>query len=439
MAQIRNVAKSLDWLVVASLAVLMVIGVLFIYSSGVNSEGILVTNEYAKQIVWAVTAVALMLAVALVEPKRLVDYTFPLYLVMIAVLVYTRLFGKVVNGARSWLGLFGDIGIQPSEFMKVATTLFLARYLESTMHQAGSLRRFAVSFSIALLPMGLILIQPDFGTALVYLPIYLGVAFVMGVGSRYLGFLLLTGAITAVMTVMPLWQALEGGSPPILLRMLYEEPYVFMVIAVVSLVFALAALGLRLFKRRYYYWIAFAALAVALGLGASVLGHKVLKEYQIMRLVVFLDPSVDPLGSGWNIIQSVTAVGSGGLAGKGFLQGTQSHYRYLPQQSTDFIFSIISEELGFIGGLAIFSLYLLVALRLLLSSRTVVSKFQRGVIAGVVSMLLFHFMINAGMAMGIMPITGIPLLFLSYGGSSIWSASIGIGLCLGIGARRYEV
>lgn len=439
MAQIRIVAKSLDWLVVASLAVLMVIGVLFIYSSGVNSEGILVTNEYAKQIVWAVTAVALMLAVALIEPKRLVDYTFPLYLAMIAVLVYTRLFGKVVNGARSWLGLFGDIGIQPSEFMKIATTLFLARYLESTMHQAGSLKRFAVSFSIALLPMGLILIQPDFGTALVYLPIYLGVAFVMGVGSRYLGFLLLTGAITAVMTVMPLWQALEGGTPPILLRMLYEEPYVFMVIAVVALVFALAALGLRLFKRRYYYWIAFAALAVALGLGASVLGHKVLKEYQIMRLVVFLDPSVDPLGSGWNIIQSVTAVGSGGLAGKGFLQGTQSHYRYLPQQSTDFIFSIISEELGFIGGLAIFSLYLLVALRLLLSSRTVVSKFQRGVIAGVVSMILFHFMINAGMAMGIMPITGIPLLFLSYGGSSLWSASIGIGLCLGIGARRYEV
>lgn len=439
MAQIRTVAKSLDWLVVASLAVLMVIGVLFIYSSGVNSEGILVTNEYAKQIVWAVTAVALMLAVALIEPKRLVDYTFPLYLAMIAVLVYTRLFGKVVNGARSWLGLFGDIGIQPSEFMKIATTLFLARYLESTMHQAGSLKRFAVSFSIALLPMGLILIQPDFGTALVYLPIYLGVAFVMGVGSRYLGFLLLTGAITAVMTVMPLWQALEGGTPPILLRMLYEEPYVFMVIAVVALIFALAALGLRLFKRRYYYWIAFAALAAALGLGASVLGHKVLKEYQIMRLVVFLDPSVDPLGSGWNIIQSVTAVGSGGLAGKGFLQGTQSHYRYLPQQSTDFIFSIISEELGFIGGLAIFSLYLLVALRLLLSSRTVVSKFQRGVIAGVVSMILFHFMINAGMAMGIMPITGIPLLFLSYGGSSLWSASIGIGLCLGIGARRYEV
>lgn len=439
MAQIRTVAKSLDWLVVASLAVLMVIGVLFIYSSGVNSEGVLVTNEYAKQIVWAVTAIALMLAVALIEPKRLVDYTFLIYLAMIALLVYTRLFGKVVNGARSWLGLFGDIGIQPSEFMKIATTLFLARYLDSTMHHPGSLKRFAVSLSIALLPMGLILIQPDFGTTLVYLPIYLGVAFVMGVGLRYLGFLLLAGAITVVMTVMPLWQALEGGSPPILLRMLYEEPYVFMVIAVVALIFALAALGLRLFKHRYYYWIAFAALAVALGLGASVVGHKVLKEYQIMRLVVFLDPSVDPLGSGWNIIQSMTAVGSGGLAGKGFLQGTQSHYRYLPQQSTDFIFSIISEELGFIGGIAIFSLYLLVALRLLLSSRTVVSNFQRGVIAGVVSMILFHFMINAGMAMGIMPITGIPLLFLSYGGSSLWSASIGIGLCLGIGARRYEV
>jgi rod shape determining protein RodA len=138
-------------------------------------------------------------------------------------------------------------------------------------------------------------------------------------------------------------------------------------------------------------------------------------------------------------VQSITAIGSGGFAGKGFLQGTQSHYRYLPQQSTDFIFSIISEELGFIGGIIIFTLFLVIALRLLLSLRTLNSAFQRNLIAGVVSMLLFHFMINAGMAMGIMPITGIPLLFLSYGGSSLWAICMGIGLCLGIGARRYDL
>jgi rod shape determining protein RodA len=439
MLSVRSLVKSIDWIIVAAIIVLMLIGVLFIYSSGVNSDGILINNEYIKQIVWVVSGLVLMLALTVVEPKRLPDYTALLYGFMILLLVYTRIFGKVVNGARSWLGLFGDLGIQPSEFMKIAAILFLARYLDSTKHELDSFRRFAVSFGIMLLPMALILSQPDFGTALVYFPLYLGVAFIGGIALRYLSFLLLTGSIAIVMTVMPLWQGLVAKESSIFLRVFYEEPYVFFVIALAGFAFALSVLGYRFFKKRYYYWLAFLALSLILGLSASILGHIVLKDYQIMRLVVFLDPSVDPLGSGWNIVQSITAIGSGGFAGKGFLQGTQSHYRYLPQQSTDFIFSIISEELGFIGGFIIFTLFLVIALRLLLSLRTLSSAFQRNLIAGVVTMILFHFMINAGMAMGIMPITGIPLLFLSYGGSSLWAICMGIGLCLGIGARRYDL
>ncbi|MFH2115508.1 MAG: FtsW/RodA/SpoVE family cell cycle protein, partial [Spirochaetota bacterium] len=152
-----------------------------------------------------------------------------------------------------------------------------------------------------------------------------------------------------------------------------------------------------------------------------------------------LDPGIDPLGAGWHILQSITAIGSGGLTGKGFLQGTQSHYRYLPEQSTDFIFSIISEEIGFVGGLVIFSLYLFILIRLALSLRNVRSQFQITFVSGLFGIILFHFLINTGMAMGIMPITGIPLLFLSYGGSSLWAVSVGLGLALGIGARRYEI
>ena len=338
MISVRNLAKSIDWLVIASIVALMAIGILFIYSSGVNSEGQLVTNEFAKQIVWALSGIALMLAMTLLEPKRLPDYTPVVYGIMIALLVYTRLFGRVVNGARSWLGLFGDLGVQPSEFMKIAAILYLARFLEATKHEAQSFKRFALSFTIILIPMGLILSQPDFGTALVFFPIYLGMAYVGDIAPRFLAFLMVAGGVAIVMTVMPLWQGLIAVNPSIALRVFYEEPYVFYVITLLIFVLALAFLGYRLFKKRYYYWISFSSLALSLGLIGSVLGHKVLKDYQIMRLVVFLDPSVDPLGSGWNILQSITAIGSGGLAGKGFLQGTQSHYRYLPQQSTDFIF-----------------------------------------------------------------------------------------------------
>ncbi|HPM72658.1 MAG TPA: FtsW/RodA/SpoVE family cell cycle protein, partial [Spirochaetales bacterium] len=190
--------------------------------------------------------------------------------------------------------------------------------------------------------------------------------------------------------------------------------------------------------RRVHKGLAYGSAIGSLGLAFSLAGQRLLKDYQVKRLIVFLDPSIDPLGSGWNILQSITAIGSGGVAGKGFLQGTQSHYRYLPQQSTDFIFSIISEELGFIGGIVIFGLFFYILVRLALSMRKLRDVASSSFVAGVFGIIFFHFMINAGMAMGVMPITGIPLLFLSYGGSSLWSICIGVGLCLGVGARRYD-
>jgi rod shape determining protein RodA len=156
-----------------------------------------------------------------------------------------------------------------------------------------------------------------------------------------------------------------------------------------------------------------------------------------MRLIVFLDPYVDPRGSGWHIIQSITAIGSGGLSGRGFLQGTHSQYQYLPEQSTDFIFSILSEEWGFFGGIIVFALFLLILMRLLRITRHTVDSFGSYIVAGLVSMYAFHFLVNVGMTMGIMPITGIPLLFVSYGGSALVSSMAGIGLTLRVLVRRY--
>jgi rod shape determining protein RodA len=438
MIQINKLVRSVDWTVVLACALLMTIGILFIYSSGVTTAGDIVTNEYRKQIIWAISAMILLLSTLLIDTNRVSDYIPFIYSILIILLIFTMFFGKVVNGARSWLSIIGDYGIQPSEFMKIATVLFLARYLDRSSHESSSFKRFLISFMIVAFPMFLILLQPDFGTALVFLPLFLSMAYIGGISKRYLFYFILVGGITIILTIMPLWQGMIASKQSMMLRMLYEKPYVYYVLIVLMVSFLLALAGLKFFKKRYYYWSAYIALIFLSGLAASLVGQKVLKEYQVMRLVVFLDPSIDPLGSGWNILQSITAIGNGGFYGKGFLHGTQSQYRYLPQQSTDFIFSIISEELGFIGGIFIFTLFLYILLRLAFSIRGTRTLSASTYIAGVFGILLFHFLINAGMAMGVMPITGIPLLFLSYGGSSLWAISIGVGLCLSIGARRYD-
>jgi rod shape determining protein RodA len=197
-------------------------------------------------------------------------------------------------------------------------------------------------------------------------------------------------------------------------------------------------LGSRLYKKRYFYWIAYFVFILLLSLFTSFAAHRILKDYQIMRLIVFLDPGVDPRGAGWNIIQSMTAIGSGDLLGKGFLLGTHSHYRFLPEQSTDFIFSIFGEEFGFFGGVFIFGLFLVIFLRLTYLMKHTVDSFGVYVAAGLSAVYIFHFLINIGMTMGIMPITGIPLYFMSYGGSALMSAMAGIGLIMSIYIRRFR-
>jgi rod shape determining protein RodA len=437
MSSLKKSVAEMDFAILGVAVALTVLGILSIYSSGLTAEGVHVSNEYLKQIVWAVSGLLLLAIVSLIDYQRMKDYSPIIYAFFLVVILYVRFFGHEVNGARSWIGLFGEFGIQPSEFMKIATILFLAQYLSETDHQS-SFRRLLVSFAIILAPVTIIILQSDMGTALVFFPIFLFMAFIAGLDRRYVFFILAAILATSALTILPLWEQYIVKSPSSLSFILYKAPYVYYVIAASSLILALSAWGWLSFKKKYYFWIAYFSLLVAGSLVASVLAHKALKEYQIMRLIVFLDPSIDPRGSGWNILQSITAIGSGGVLGKGFLQGTQSHYRYLPQQSTDFIFSIIAEEWGFIGGFAVFGLYYILLRRCSNLLKTARDSYAIYVVAGIMGMIFFHFMINAGMAMGIMPVTGIPLFFLSYGGASLWAILISVGLLLGISARRFR-
>lgn len=427
----------IDFSLFFSTIIITLFGILMIYSSGVNSSGVLVSNEYIKQIIFSLIGIIIIVLLVLYDYRRLYDYAEYFYIFFLFLVLYTVFFGKLVNGARAWIG-FGSFGLQPSEFLKIATIILLAKYLENSQRSEDALKRFAIAGVIVALPVLFILLQPDLGTALVFIPIFLVTCFIAGITKRYIIYTILLIGLMGFFTILPLWQVyiLKGAYP--FLKIFQNIKIVSILEFSMILISAISWYGYKRYKKEYFYWIVYFLSIVIISLLASFTAHKVLKEYQIMRLIVFLDPYIDPKGSGWNIIQSITAIGSGGLFGKGYLQGTQSHYRFLPQQSTDFIFSIFSEEMGFIGGLLLFSLFLLIVLRLVHIMKTTSDPFGAYIVAGFSSMLVFHFLINVGMTMGIMPITGIPLIFMSYGGSSLLSALLGIGISLSIYVRRFE-
>ncbi|MBO6218853.1 rod shape-determining protein RodA [Treponema sp. UBA3813] len=426
-----------DFILFFCVVALVTFGVLSIYSSGINSEGMNVSTEYVKQIIWGGTGILLMLGLSLVDYRRLSRYVPQIFIFACAVLIFTKFFGRYVNGARSWLGI-GPFGIQPSEFMKVVFILFLAWYLDRTKKSSDQRKRFIISLLIMFIPMALILAQPDLGTALVYFPIFLAMTFIAGIPVRYILFVFLSGMMTILFTVLPIWESQIAHHSVIFVRVLTNSTLRLILIFATGSIGVLSLLGMFFYRHnKYFYWISYFSAILCGSLILSYFAGKVLKEYQVMRLIVFIDPYADPRGAGWNIIQSKTAIGSGNLLGRGYLQGTQSHYRFLPEQSTDFIFSILSEEWGFVGGMVVFALYFSILLRTIFIIKNASNTFGMMIAAGVLGMFAFHFLINVGMVMGIMPITGIPLLFLSYGGSSLWTAMICVGFLMSVSSRKF--
>ena len=433
---LRNILK-IDYLLLLPVLTLIVFGILFIYSSGITSEGVQVSNEYKRQIIWASVGLVAAIVLSIINYRRFYNISVYIYILSLLPLIYTLLFGHVIYNASRWIRI-GSFSLQMSEFVKISVIILLARFLADTDHNRTSFSRFAVSCIIVFIPTGIVLLQPDLGTALVYIAILLTMIFTAGVSMRYVALMISCIALTGIFLVLPLWQTfiLKRSIP--FLALLTNPRIIVITMIFFLLIAAIAMIGFFRFKKKYFFWLIYSSAIIVFSLGASYAARIVLKNYQIMRLIVFLDPNVDPRGAGWNIIQSVTAIGAGGLTGRGYLQGTQSHYRFLPEQSTDFIFSIFSEEAGFLGGLIVFTLFLVIINRILFSYKKTADPFAKYVCTGLAGMISFHFIVNVGMTMGIMPITGLPLLFMSYGGSSILCSMIGIGLVLSIYIRRYN-
>ena len=413
---------------------LVICGILFIYSSNVDTNSNLRTNEYVRQIIWALSGIVFLIFFSLFDYRILRVLAFYSYLASIIALLFVLFFGKEVNGARSWIGI-GSLGIQPSELAKITTILYLAAYMERNAENIHSIPVLTRAGLITFVPFLLVILQPDLGTALVYLPIFLVISFVAGAKLNHLLFLSLVGLMSVLSLIIPEWLAVRALSNNQPLPLLAKNNLVILTLFLNALVvLAISHVGWHKLRKDYFYWIRYVSAIMCLSILISYLLKSVLKEYQLMRLIIFLDPFLDPQGAGWNVIQSLNAVGSGGFLGKGFLQGYHSHSSYLPQQSTDFIFSILSEEWGFAGGVAIFALFFFVIYRGINITIRAGDNNWFGVLigTGIVTVILTHFTINVGMAMGIMPVTGIPLLFLSHGGSSLWSAMIMIGILMSI-------
>lgn len=430
--------QAFDFILFLCVVTLITFGVLFIYSSGINSEGLNTSKEYIKQIIWASLGVVLMVLMSLFDYRKVQRYAPHIFIGMCATLVFTRLFGKYVNGAKSWIGI-GPFGIQTSEFSKIAFIIFLAWFLEKTLHYQNQRKRFIISLGILLVPVALIMAQPDLGTSLVFFPIFLMMCYIAEIPVRYVLLVFFGGLLTIFFIVLPIWETEIFQMSVPALQILTNTKLRLIVFFAAASISVIGVLGQIFYKsNKIFYWISYTFGIIAASLVLSYEGGKVLKTHQIQRLIVFLDPYKDALGAGWHIIQSKIAIGSGSIFGNGYLKGTQSHLQFLPEQSTDFIFSILSEEFGFIGCMIVFSLYFILLLRTVIIIKKTTNMFGLLIASGILGMFFFHFIENVGMAMGIMPITGIPLLFVSYGGSSLWTAMICVGLLMSISARKYN-
>lgn len=379
------------------------IGLLAIYSSTVNHPE--VQNNFHRQLTWGVISIIIFFITYSVPTNSFRYAAFPAYLFSILLLVTVLMIGRKVSGAKSWL-YFGIIGFQPSEFAKIGTILAVAAYLSRTNSDIESLKDIGLTLLIGFLPVGLILLEPDMGTAITFTVLILTLLFWKGI-SLFALFVVLSPGIVAISSLFGIFYFIAALVIVIIILLLFQKD----ILTMGSII----------------------ALNVGAGFFTDVV-FRALSPHQQRRIQSFLDPSADPLGAGYNAIQVKVAIGSGGLFGKGFLSGNQTQLQFIPEQWTDFIFCVIGEEFGFIGSIVVLSLFLVFILRILKIANSAKDEFLSLTLIGILSIYFTHFLINIGMVVGILPIIGIPLPFVSYGGSSL---VVNMSL-LGIAANIYR-
>jgi len=428
----------IDYALLISFIVLTCLGILTIYSvSREPRDTSVLSRQYIKQIYWAISAFVFFLVFIFINYQKLGEYSFFIYIGCILLLFITLLLGKRVRGAKSWITIYSNFGFQPSEFVKIGVIISLARFLDKIGEDIKSLRNVLISFLIVILPVGLIILQPDLGTAFVYIPIWFVMLFFSGVKYSHIISILMVFGIAVALPLLTTFSKLTLCSYLEFLQVLDNTRTVLLIALIFGVLSLIAFAVYRIKKRDILEKATNIFVIFFLGLVCAAFLNKFLKPYQKERLIVFLKPTIDPFGAGYNIIQSKIAVGAGSLFGKGLLGGTQSQLGFLPERSTDFIFSIFAEEWGFVGSLLLIFLFGLFIYRGVTVIFRAKDRFGCLLASGIVAMFLFHIISNIGMTIGIMPITGIPLPFLSYGGSFLVTCAVATSILFNIEMRRY--
>jgi rod shape determining protein RodA len=427
----RNIFANIDWPTVLIYIVLIFIGWVNIYAAVYNEEHYSIfdiSQRYGKQLLWIGLAIVIAIVILLFEGHFFTSFAFPIYGSVMLLLIGVLIFGADIKGARSWFKI-GSFAIQPSEFAKFATALALAKYLSILNIKIKDFKTKIMTGIILGLPGVLILLQGDAGSTLVYAS-FIFVLYREGLSGN----ILLIGLYTAFLFVVSLLLRINTF-------IFFNYPLKGDTLLIIILGF-ITGLIMYLTKKTKKVWtiiILSFVFSVALIYSVDYVFDNVLQSHQSKRINVLLGIESDPHGAGYNVNQSLIAIGSGGFSGKGFLKGTQTKFDFVPEQSTDFIFCTIGEEWGFLGSFILITLYIGLFLRLIFLAERQRSTFSRVYGYAVASILFFHFLINIGMAIGLAPVIGIPLPFISYGGSSLWSFTILLFIFVKLDSERMNV
>ncbi len=386
---------------------LIMLGLAAIYSSTANNP--VVSGNFQRQVVASVFSIAVFFIIYLVPQQSIRILSLPSYLFSVLLLLSVIVFGKTVYGAKSWVSI-GPVGFQPSEFAKIGLILYLSYWLNIERKDINNLKQIGGALLLGMIPVFLILMEPDLGTAIIFIIITLAVIFWSGI-SLFGMFVVLSPVFSLVASMF--------GTIPFIIEL------------------SLIVTALYLFKKDLFNSATIFIINLASGFVFNY-GFKLLRPHQQNRIMTFINPGSDPLGAGYNALQAKVAIGSGGFLGKGFLHGNQTQLRFIPEQWTDFIYCVIGEEFGFIGSVFVIVLYLIIFLRLLQLASTIKNRFRSGIIIGILSLMFVHFAINIGMNLGITPVIGVPLPFMSYGGSSLLANLIMLGIIFNIYRNRKQ-
>mgnify|MGYP001791738074 FL=1 len=466
-----NLWNGIDKISILLFLVLIIMGLFNIYAAVYNEdhkEILDFSQRYGKQFIWIIAALVIAVFVLIIDNRFYFFFSWFIYGAVMLLLILVLVIGNITYGAKSWFEL-GGLGLQPSELAKFATALALAGYLNTKRQDLTKLKVIIPAAAIILFPAVLIALQPDMGSAIVFFALFIvlfreGMSpyiFVSGLlviilfflallmNSLNLTILLIAIAILLVWFTTRKWKMLFIGTAIFILvtgMMYLFDRYVFNGLGNEMIIFVSVILSGVVYAFYIYNKKAISVLIIYLFLVGSILFvnsvgyafNNLLQPHQKQRVDIVLGLKSDLHGTGYNVNQSIISIGSGGFTGKGYLQGTQTKFKFVPKQSSDFIFCTVGEEWGFLGSFVVIGIYLTLLLRLIFLAERQRSVFSRIYGYGVVSILFTHFFINIGMAIGLVPVIGIPLPFLSYGGSSLWGFTILLFVFLRLDASRTE-